>query len=90
MTRQQKMTVDPIACTGHGVCAELLPELIDLDDWGYPRLPDAPLPRHLNSAARRAVTACPTLALKLRVLGQAAVPAPHPDGDGGAVPSIFR
>jgi ferredoxin len=66
MTREQKLTVDPIACTGHGVCAELLPELIDLDDWGYPQLPDRPLPAHLHRTARRAVTACPALALDLR------------------------
>lgn len=66
MSRQQSMIVDPIACTGHGVCAELLPELIDLDDWGYPLLPDRPLPRELHGAARRAVAACPTLALRLQ------------------------
>jgi ferredoxin len=66
MTREQKLTVDPVACTGHGVCAELLPELIDHDDWGYPRLPDRPLPARLHGAARRALTACPALALDLR------------------------
>ena len=33
-----RLRVNPIACTGHGVCAELLPELIKLDPWGYPLL----------------------------------------------------
>ena len=33
-----RLRVNPIACEGHGVCAELLPELIHLDDWGYPVL----------------------------------------------------
>jgi ferredoxin len=60
-----RLTVDPIACTGHGACAELLPEWIRLDDWGYPMVDDAPLPDELLAHARRAVTACPTLALRL-------------------------
>ena len=34
--------VNPIDCTGHGVCAELLPELISLDEWGYPIVGPAP------------------------------------------------
>jgi ferredoxin len=61
-----RLTVDPIACTGHGACAELFPERIALDDWGFPMLSDAPVPDELLSHARRAVAACPTLALRLR------------------------
>ncbi len=60
-----RVTVDPIACTGHGACAELLPERIELDDWGYPILEDAPIGDDLIAHARRAVAACPTLALRL-------------------------
>ncbi len=60
-----RLSVDPIACTGHGACAELLPERIQLDDWGYPMLDDAPIPDELLAHARRAVAACPTLALRL-------------------------
>jgi ferredoxin len=63
---KSRLTVDPIACTGHGACAELLPERIELDDWGYPMLADAPVPDELLAHARRAVAACPTLALRLR------------------------
>lgn len=59
-----KLQIDPIACTGHGLCADLLPELIELDEWGYPILP-ASVPPRLAVHARRAVTACPTLALRL-------------------------
>ena len=59
------LRVDPIACAGHGVCAELLPELITLDEWGYPVLADRPVPRELARMARRAVTDCPALALSL-------------------------
>ena len=49
----------------HGLCAELLPDWITLDDWGYPILPDGELPPELLEHARRAVDVCPTLALLL-------------------------
>ena len=58
-----KLRVNMIACAGHGLCAELLPELIRLDPWGYPLLADSPVPGDLADHARRAVAACPTLAL---------------------------
>jgi ferredoxin len=50
-------------CNAHGMCAELLPEFIELDPWGYPIVPDEPVPDHLEGLARKAVAACPTLAL---------------------------
>jgi len=62
---RQRVAVDPIACTGHGICAEMLPELIWLDEWGYPMLAEHDVPRHLAGLARRAVRLCPTLALRL-------------------------
>jgi ferredoxin len=62
---KQTLKVNPIACTGHGVCAELLPELISVDEWGYPILDPGPVPPRLDREARRAVSACPALALKL-------------------------
>jgi len=61
----QTLRVNPIDCTGHGVCAELLPELISVDEWGYPLVDTRPVPRALPRDARRAVAACPALALKL-------------------------
>lgn len=61
----RRLRVNPIACDGHGLCAELLPEVIRLDEWGYPVLDPGPLPPHLGALARRAVAACPTLALIL-------------------------
>ena len=60
-----KLRVNPIACEGHGICAELLPELITLDEWGYPIIDDVDVPRTLEPHARRAVADCPTLALAL-------------------------
>jgi ferredoxin len=59
------LQVDRIRCDGHGLCAELLPELISLDDWGYPIVKSGPLPDHLSELARRAVADCPVLALRL-------------------------
>lgn len=61
-----RLRLDPIACDGHGLCAELLPERIRLDDWGYPMiLDDSPINGPLLTHARRAVTNCPVLALRL-------------------------
>jgi len=60
-----QLTVDRIRCDGSGLCAELLPELIALDDWGYPMLTPGPVPAYLGGLADRAVEACPVLALRL-------------------------
>ena len=60
-----RLRVDPVACDGRGLCAELLPELITLDEWGYPIVADQPVPRELRREARRAVSNCPALALAL-------------------------
>jgi ferredoxin len=52
------------ACEGRGLCAELLPEVITLDDWGFPII--APeLPEDLTLEAAEAVRLCPRLALSL-------------------------
>ena len=60
-----RLVLDPIACEAHGLCAELLPEAITLDDWGYPVIADGELPKALEHLARRAASVCPTLALHL-------------------------
>ena len=64
--RDQVLRVNPVACTGHGLCAELLPELVELDEWGYPVITAGRVPLSLRRAARRAVTNCPALALALQ------------------------
>ena len=61
-----KLRVNQIACKGHGLCAELLPELLELDEWGYPIVRSPDVPGALVAHARRAVEACPVLALRLR------------------------
>ena len=58
-----RLRINPIACTGHGMCAELLPEIIELDPWGYPLLTSPTVPDGLADHAKRAVEACPRLAL---------------------------
>jgi ferredoxin len=56
---------DPVACDGRGLCAELFPERITLDPWGYPIVSKDPLTPGLDKHAQRAVAACPVLALRL-------------------------
>lgn len=65
--RSMRLVVNPITCEGHGLCAELLPEWVQLDDWGYPKVNPDPVPPELHDHARRAVAACPTLALLVRL-----------------------
>jgi ferredoxin len=59
------LRVDRVACDGRGLCAELLGELITLDDWGYPVLQSEAVPDDLLDAARAAARCCPRLALHL-------------------------
>ncbi len=66
MSRSRRIRVNPIACEAHGLCAELLPERISLDEWGYPIVDPTPLTPTLEKHAKRAVAACPTLALLLQ------------------------
>ena len=63
---REEIWIDRTRCDGHRLCAELLPELIQLDDWGYPIIAPGPVPAHLVDHARRAVAACPVLALRLK------------------------
>ena len=65
MSTELKLAVDRIKCDGRGLCAELIPERIELDEWGYPIVRGEPIGRDLEKHARRAVAACPTLALRL-------------------------
>jgi ferredoxin len=61
-----RLRVNPILCDGVGYCAEIVPELIWLDDWGYPVVaPDTVDDPSLLRLAARAVTECPRVALLL-------------------------
>ena len=65
MTAPARLRVDFIACDGRGLCAEALPGLITLDDWGFPIVSRRAVPTHLLADARVTVRACPKLALSL-------------------------
>jgi ferredoxin len=61
-----RITIDPVACAAYGYCAEILPEAISLDEWGYPIIDDRPLPADLMALAKRAARDCPKRAITLR------------------------
>lgn len=61
-----ELAIDRTRCDGSLLCAELWPEGVRVDDWGYPILEPGAVPDHQLDHARRAVAACPVLALKLR------------------------
>jgi ferredoxin len=65
MSVAPRLRVDPIACDGRGLCAEVLPELIRMDDWGFPIIAEGPVPARLRAAAGQAVRVCPRIALRL-------------------------
>jgi ferredoxin len=68
---QRKLRVNPILCDGYGYCAEIVPELIALDDWGFPIVSAASIADDdVLGHARRAVGTCPRLALLLEESAQ--------------------
>lgn len=60
-----RISVDPAACDGFGYCAEMVPELMALDEWGFPVVSQHEVPGELLDAARQAARACPRRALLL-------------------------
>lgn len=65
VTALTRLRVDPIACDGRGLCAEIAPELVTLDDWGFPIVAGDAVPPGWMVHARKAVRLCPKLALRL-------------------------
>ncbi len=62
---ETRLSVDWTRCRGHGLCAHLVPELVQLDGQGYPVFLDMPVPHWLRTQAQQAVRMCPSLALRL-------------------------
>jgi len=60
-----RLRVDPVACAGIGMCAHLAEDLVRLDSWGYPVVPQRGLVADEARHAARAVTGCPHRALRL-------------------------
>ena len=67
-----RLRVDPVACDAYGYCAELLPERVALDEWGYPVVDGRPVEPGLVELATRAAAECPRRALHLERMAGAA------------------
>jgi ferredoxin len=66
---RRRIRVNPILCNGYGYCAEIVPELISLDDWGFPIVSNSTIhDEKVLHLAERAVATCPRLALLLEEL----------------------
>ena len=59
-----RLVVDWPLCQAHGLCAEVLPEVLALDEWGYPVVTESIEPG-LRLLAAAAVDACPVAALRV-------------------------
>ncbi|MCU4183463.1 ferredoxin [Acidiferrimicrobium sp. IK] len=65
-----RILIDAAACTGHGRCYSLAPELFEDDEQGHGRVVgDGSVPPELQAAAQRAETACPERAVSLLPAG---------------------
>ena len=78
-TGAKQLMVDWVRCEGHGLCAHLVPELIHLDQTGYPVILPIAVPPWLEKDAQQAVQMCPALALRLDT-------DPRKRGSGGPKP----
>jgi ferredoxin len=92
---QKRLIVDWTRCGGHGLCAHLIPEIIHLDDQGYPVMLNIPVPGWLEKDAQHAVHMCPALALRLAspapgTQRSTAVPIPAPSLRTGLVGGAAR
>jgi ferredoxin len=61
----QHLEIDWTRCDGHGLCAELLPQRISLDEWGFPIVGHKTVGTSEVKDVRRAIALCPALALRL-------------------------
>lgn len=68
------LTVDMVKCDGHGICALLFADRVQLDEWGFAWVDPAPIvTNRQHRAARAAVRACPRRALALTPVPAAAI-----------------
>ena len=68
MVVRVRLRVDPIKCKAHGMCGELFPERIRMDDWGYPIIDPRALSEDVLEHARRSVAECPRSALRVDLI----------------------
>lgn len=62
----ERLVVDWTRCQGHGLCVDILPEVVRLDADGYPEQSSMELPARLRPKALRAIRRCPALALRIQ------------------------
>jgi NADH:ubiquinone oxidoreductase subunit F (NADH-binding)/ferredoxin len=86
--RETQLTVDWTRCQGHGLCARVVPELVQIDEHGYPEFLDAPVPFWLSRDAKQAVDMCPALALSLTRVKEEPVRSPLPGPVRMPVPDL--
>ena len=62
---ERRFRVDWIRCDGYGLCGDLVPDLIELDEWRYPIVRQEAIAEDRSHDAQRAVDCCPRRALFL-------------------------
>ncbi|MEU9186034.1 NADH-ubiquinone oxidoreductase-F iron-sulfur binding region domain-containing protein [Streptomyces sp. NPDC048484] len=91
---RQKIFVDWTLCRGHGLCADILPEVFELGADGFPTVAQAQVPRYAEAKALRAVRRCPALALRLEEDTRGAAPRQNlpavREGGGGGRRALGR
>jgi NADH:ubiquinone oxidoreductase subunit F (NADH-binding)/ferredoxin len=87
---EARLVVDWTKCQGHGLCGRLVPELVQLDEQGYPVFLDMPVPFWLEREAEQAVQMCPALALRFEEAAPGPIPAlPPSTGDSRTVTGVL-
>ncbi|WP_319726459.1 NADH-ubiquinone oxidoreductase-F iron-sulfur binding region domain-containing protein [Streptomyces sp. MB09-01] len=62
----ERLVVDWTLCKGHGLCVDIVPDVVRLDADGFPAQASMPVPGRLRPKALRAVRRCPALALRIQ------------------------
>jgi ferredoxin len=60
-----RVMVDPDLCEANGVCANLVPQVFDLDEEDELHIADGEVPDALAGQVRLAVQSCPKMALRI-------------------------
>jgi len=60
-----RLRVDWIKCDGYGLCGDLVPDLIQLDEWRYPILPADAVDDSRVHELQRAIDCCPMRAITI-------------------------
>ncbi|MEE1938927.1 NADH-ubiquinone oxidoreductase-F iron-sulfur binding region domain-containing protein [Streptomyces sp. TRM 70361] len=64
--KKEKLLVDWTLCQGHGLCADIVPDVVRLGPDGYPSKATYSVPGEVRQQALRAVRRCPALALRIQ------------------------